>query len=95
MSSPSNESPPAHGGGLPKLLEPLAPDDLEAIHAQAMRILTEVGTEVHDESMRDRLAAAGQTVEETRVRWDPDFVWRSLPWSQRHSRCVGATMTGR
>ena len=74
MASSSSESPRAYGGGLTKLLEPLSPDDLDKVHAQAMRILSDVGTEVHDEGMRARLAAAGQRVQDTRVRWDPDFV---------------------
>jgi trimethylamine---corrinoid protein Co-methyltransferase len=68
----------AAAGGLPRLLEPLTPDDLDRVHAQAMRILSDVGTEVHDDAMCARLAAAGQTVDGTRVRWDPDFVLEQL-----------------
>jgi trimethylamine--corrinoid protein Co-methyltransferase len=68
----------AQGRGLAALVEPLAPDELERIHAQAMRILSDVGTEVHDEAMCSRLAAAGQTVDGSRVRWDPDFVLAQL-----------------
>jgi trimethylamine--corrinoid protein Co-methyltransferase len=59
-------------------LEPLRPEDLDAVHARAMRLLSEVGTEVHDESMRHRLAGAGQDVDGTRVRWDPEFVMAQL-----------------
>jgi trimethylamine--corrinoid protein Co-methyltransferase len=62
----------------PLSLEPLSADDLDKVHAQAMRILTEVGTEVHDDPMCTRLAAAGQAVDGTRVRWDPEFVMAQL-----------------
>jgi trimethylamine--corrinoid protein Co-methyltransferase len=58
--------------GLP--VEPLSADDLERVHEQAMRILTEIGTEVHDHEMLRRIADVGQRVDGTRVRWDPDFV---------------------
>jgi trimethylamine--corrinoid protein Co-methyltransferase len=59
-------------------LEPLDADQLEAVHAQALRILREVGTEVHDDAMLSRLAQAGQDVDGTRVRWDPDFLMAQL-----------------
>lgn len=62
--------------GLP--LAPLTPEALDRVHAQAMRLLSEVGTEVHDDDMLSRLAAAGQRVEGTRVRWDPDWVLAQL-----------------
>jgi trimethylamine--corrinoid protein Co-methyltransferase len=78
------------GGGLPLLLQPLSDDDLDQVHAQAMRILSEVGTEVHDEAVRDRLAAAGQTVAATRVRWDPEFVMAQLALAPE-----AFTLTGR
>lgn len=64
------------GGALP--LEPLSPDDLDRVHAQAMRLLSDVGTEVHDDDMLARLAGAGQRVDGTRVRWDPDWVMTQL-----------------
>lgn len=51
------------GGGLDKLLVPLSDDDLDKVHRQAVRILTEVGIEVHDDAMCQRLAAAGQHVD--------------------------------
>lgn len=69
---------PGLAGGLPMLLEPLDADGLERVHAQAMRILAEVGTEVHDEPMLARLTAAGQHVDGTRVRWDAGFVMDQL-----------------
>lgn len=59
-------------------LAPLSDEDLDRIHAQAMRILSEVGTEVHDDAMIARLAAAGQSIDGTRVRWDPEFIMAQL-----------------
>jgi trimethylamine--corrinoid protein Co-methyltransferase len=53
---------------------PLSEEELEAIHAQAVRVLQEIGTEVLDERARALLASAGQGVEGTRVRWDGAFV---------------------
>jgi trimethylamine---corrinoid protein Co-methyltransferase len=57
---------------------PLDEDGLDRIHAQAMRILSDIGTEVHDDAMLRRLADAGQRIDGTRVRWDPDFVMAQL-----------------
>jgi len=51
---------------------------LDRIHAQAMRILEDIGTEVHSGSMLDQLAAAGQRIDGTRVRWDSAFVMEKL-----------------
>ena len=48
--------------------------DRQTIHDQAMRILTEIGTDVLHEPAREALAAAGQRVEDERVRYDPDWV---------------------
>ncbi|MFN8196496.1 MAG: trimethylamine methyltransferase family protein [Nocardioidaceae bacterium] len=62
----------------PLPLEPLSPEALDRVHAQAMRLLSDVGTEVHDDDMLARLVAAGQRVEGTRVRWDPDWVLEQL-----------------
>ncbi len=72
---------PKQGGaaatpGVP--IEPLDGDELDAIHGQAMRILADIGTEVHDEGMLARLTEAGQRVDGTRVRWDPDWVEAQL-----------------
>ena len=46
--------------------------------SQAMRILEDIGTEVHSPDMLERLAAAGQRVDGTRVRWDAGFVMERL-----------------
>jgi len=66
------------GSGAAFPLEPLSADDLDKVHHQAMRLLADVGTEVHDDEMLARLAAAGQRIEDTRVRWDPDWVLEQL-----------------
>ena len=57
---------------------PLDEASLDRIHEQALRILSDIGTEVHDDDALVMLAAAGQTVDGTRVRWDPDFVMNQL-----------------
>ena len=56
----------------------LAEDDLDRIHAQGLRILEEVGTEVHSPTMLEQLDGAGQRIEGTRVFWDSDFVMSQL-----------------
>src|SRR5262245_48917354 len=58
--------------------EPLSESDLDAVHDQAMRILENVGTEVHSDAMLKMLNEAGQRVEGTRVRWDSGFVMEQL-----------------
>jgi trimethylamine--corrinoid protein Co-methyltransferase len=57
---------------------PLSEADLDVIHAQAMRILENIGTEVHSDVMLRMLEEAGQRVEGTRVRWDAGFVMDQL-----------------
>ena len=57
---------------------PLSDADLDAIHDQAMRILENVGTEVHSDLMLKMLDEAGQRVDGTRVRWDAGFVMDQL-----------------
>ncbi len=57
---------------------PLDEASLDRIHAQAMRILEDVGTEVHSDTMLRMLGEAGQRVEGTRVRWDAGFVMEQL-----------------
>jgi trimethylamine--corrinoid protein Co-methyltransferase len=57
---------------------PLDEVSLDRIHEQAMRILEDIGTEVHSDSMLRMLQEAGQRVEGTRVRWDAGFVLEQL-----------------
>ena len=52
----------------------LSAEQEELVHAQAMRILEEIGTDVLHDGARELLAAAGQRVDGERVRWDPAFV---------------------
>lgn len=59
----------------PELLDS---DALDRIHQQAMRILEDVGTEVHSDRALELLRAAGQRVDGTRVRWDSAFVMEQL-----------------
>ncbi len=62
--------------GLP--IEPLSPAAMDQIHAQAMRILEDIGTEVHFDPALEMLAGAGQRVDGTRVRWDAGFIAEQL-----------------
>src|SRR3954469_7798865 len=55
-------------------LEVLAPEAIETVHDQAMRILEEIGVEVGADAAIDLLQDAGQSVEGTRVRMDRGFV---------------------
>jgi trimethylamine--corrinoid protein Co-methyltransferase len=57
---------------------PLSEADLDAIHDQAMRILENIGTEVHSDLMLKMLDEAGQRVDGTRVRWDAGFLMDQL-----------------
>lgn len=70
----------AHPADRPEVYQrsPLSEDDLDVIHAQAMRIVEEIGTEVDCESMLRKLEDAGQRVEGTRVRWDAGFIMEQL-----------------
>ena len=47
---------------------------LDRIHAEAMTVLRDVGTEIHHDGALELLRRHGQRVEGTLVRWDPDFV---------------------
>jgi trimethylamine---corrinoid protein Co-methyltransferase len=73
-------APPAEQGLRPEVFRryPLSEDDLDAVHAQAMRILEDIGTEVHSDTMLRMLEEAGQRVDGTRVRWDAGFVMEQL-----------------
>ncbi|MGN6379208.1 MAG: trimethylamine methyltransferase family protein [Gaiellales bacterium] len=52
----------------------LSEDQLDTVHARAMTILEEIGTEVRDGPALDALRAQGQQIEGQRVRWDREFV---------------------
>ncbi len=51
---------------------------LNRVHTQAMRILENVGTEVHSPAALQLLEKAGQRVDGTRVYWDAGFVREQL-----------------
>ncbi len=51
---------------------------LNRVHTQAMRILENVGTEVHSPAALQLLEEAGQRVDGTRVYWDAGFVMEQL-----------------
>jgi trimethylamine--corrinoid protein Co-methyltransferase len=74
----------------PLPLRPLTDEALDAVHDQAMRLVRDVGTEVHDDDVLRRLAEAGQDVDGTRVRWDPEFVLEQLALAP-----ASFTLTGR
>ena len=63
--------------------------ELDRIHGQAMRILENIGTEVHSDAMLDRLRAANQRVDGTRVRWDSGFVMEQLAHAPKSIRLRG------
>ena len=46
-------------------------EQLDQIHDRAMTILEEIGTEVRHDRALELLAAEGQQVDGTRVRWRP------------------------
>lgn len=57
-------------------IEILSPDQLQLIHDNSMRILSDIGIKVLDKRSRSYLSAAGALVDETAemVRFDPDMV---------------------
>ena len=56
----------------------LTPEQEDAIHGLAMRILEEIGTDVKHEAARGLLAGAGMAVDGERVRWDRGFVMEQV-----------------
>jgi len=52
----------------------LSPEDVEAIHGQAMNILEEIGIDFLHDRARDLFAQAGMKVEDQRVRFDRGWV---------------------
>ncbi len=62
----------------------LAPDALDAVHDQGMRILEEIGVEVRHEPALALLRSAGQSVEGTRVHLDRGFVMEQVAKAPAH-----------
>lgn len=56
----------------------LGEEGVEAVHEAAMRILAEIGCELRDEDGLALVRAAGQQVEGTRVRVDPDWLLETV-----------------
>jgi trimethylamine---corrinoid protein Co-methyltransferase len=54
--------------------EILSPEDVEAIHGQAMNILEEIGVDFLHPHARDLMGKAGMKVEDNRVRFDRGWV---------------------
>lgn len=59
----------------------LGEEGVGAVHGTAMRIVSEIGCEVHDEAGLELLRAAGQRVDGTRVRVDPDWLLESIAYA--------------
>lgn len=51
---------------------------VDVVHAAAMRILADIGCEVHDDAGLELLRRAGQHVDGTRVRVDPDWLLETV-----------------
>jgi len=59
-------------------LTPLTHDELEQMHAAAMRVLDEIGLQVVNVRALAQLRAAGARVDGDRVHFEPDFVEEHL-----------------
>jgi len=75
----------------------LSEEQIESVHAAAMTVLEEVGTNVDHEGALELLREAGQAVDGNRVRWDREFVMEMVeraPGSfSVHSRNPQRTIT--
>ena len=79
--------------------EVVSADELEAIHDASLRILAEIGMNFLDAGARERLAAAGASIDGERVRFDPEMVVeliRTCPsefqlhsWNPAHTLTIG------
>lgn len=56
----------------------LSDDQVEYLHAGALRVLSEIGMKVLDDEARRRFAAAGADVEDLIVKLDPDLIEENL-----------------
>lgn len=80
-------------------IEILPPEDLDAIHDNSMRILSDIGIKVLDGRSRSILAKAGCVVDEAAeiVRFDPDmvaeFVGHAPATSELHARNPAYNLT--
>jgi trimethylamine--corrinoid protein Co-methyltransferase len=61
----------------------LSEEQIETIHETAMRICEEIGLDVLHDGMRQRLSAAGLSVDEQRVRFDRGFVMEQVEKAPR------------
>lgn len=61
----------------------LSEEELDVIHAQAMTLLSDVGMDVLWDPALEMLAAAGNRVEGSRVRFDPDWVMEMVALAPR------------
>ncbi len=59
-------------------VDQLAPDTVENLWCEALGVLAECGTEMHDEAARSLLAQTGAQVSGTRVRFEPGLVEEML-----------------
>ena len=79
--------------GLDGPIRVLGEAGVEAVHDAAMRILAEIGCEVHDDTGIALMRAAGQRVDGTRVRVDPDWLLETAalapPEFTLHGRAPG------
>ncbi len=79
--------------------EVVSADELESIHHASLRILAEIGMNFLDAGSRERLAAAGASVDGDRVRFDPDMVVETIrtcpssfalhSWNPAHTLTIG------
>ncbi|MDQ3738413.1 MAG: trimethylamine methyltransferase family protein [Actinomycetota bacterium] len=79
--------------------EVVSADELESIHQASLRILSEIGMNFLDPEARQLLVAAGATVDDERVRFDPAMVtecirtcpseFRLHSWNPAHTLTVG------
>ena len=71
--------------------EVVSADELESIHDASLRILSEIGMNFLDAGSRERLAAAGATVDGERVRFDPEMVVELIRTCPPSSGCTRGT----
>jgi len=75
--------------------QPLTGAAVEAVHRTTLRILDEVGVDVHFEPARRRLAEAGARVDGTRVRFSPEQVEEAVDRAPSRLVLAGRDPSGR